>query len=107
MQNEIIRLVEPTPKLHSTKCKIVAFFIKIFLQYTTAGIGLLAWYIYDYFIALLGLILSFIVMGIIRSTLRNSSLPLNQKEYHYSDEAIARWYAKDICFEKIEKEQLK
>jgi len=38
-------------------------------------------------------------MGIIRSKLRNSVIPLTQQEYHYNDEAIANWYtAKRLCF---------
>jgi len=40
-------------------------------------------------------------MGIIRSKLRNSVIPFNQREYQYSDKAIADWYsAKELCYEE-------
>ena len=79
MQNDYIDLIEPTPKLHSKKCKIMAFALKIFLQYTTFITALISWYFYDYFIAIATLLLTFIIMGIIRSKIRNSVIPLKQR----------------------------
>lgn len=103
MPNNIIDLIEPTPKLHSKKCKIIAYLLRLFLQFTTFTTALLAWYLYDYFIALLTLVLSFIIMGIIRSKLRNSVIPLSQREYQYNDQEIADWYtAKEICNDELE-----
>ena len=75
MQTDFIDLIEPTPKLHSKRCRVAAFILRVFLQFTTFIVSLLAWYFYDYFIALLTLVLSFIIMGIIRSKLRNSVIP--------------------------------
>ena len=99
MQNDFIDLIEPTPKLHSKRCRLAAFILRVFLQFTTFIVSLLAWYIYDYFIALLTLVLSFIIMGIIRSKLRNSVIPPSQREYQYNDKGIADWYiAKEICY---------
>ncbi|MBA3026856.1 MAG: hypothetical protein FP820_10720 [Sulfurimonas sp.] len=101
MQTEYIHLLEPTPKLHSKKCKLISFCIRIFLQFTTFVVPLIIWYFYDFFIALLSLVLTFIIMGIIRSKLRNSVIPFNQREYQYSDKAIADWYsAKELCYEE-------
>jgi hypothetical protein len=103
MQNDFIDLIEPTPKLHSTKCKAISFILKIFLQFTTAVVGLITWYLYDYFLAIAALLLSFIVMGIIRSKLRNAVIPPAQREYQYNDQGIADWYtAKEICYETKE-----
>ncbi len=103
MQNDYIDLIEPTPKLHSQKCKIISFLLKIFLQFTTVIIGLIVWYIYDYFLAIAALLLSFIIMGIIRSKLRNAVIPPQQREYQYNDQGIADWYiAKEICYETQE-----
>ena len=82
MQNDYIDLIEPTPKIHSKKCKLVAFILRLFLQFTTFVTSLLAWYLYDYFIAALTLVLTFIIMGIIRSKLRNAVVPPKQREYH-------------------------
>ena len=100
MPNNIINMIEPTPKLHSKKCKIISFFLKIFLQYTTITLSLSVWYLYDYFIAIATLVLSFIIMGIIRSKLRNSVIPLKQREYQYNDKGIADWFtARELCIE--------
>jgi len=98
MQNDYIEMREDIPTLSSKRCKIISFFIRIFLQFTTFINALVALYLYDYFIALLVLVLSFIIMGIVRSKISNSVIPPNQREYPYSDKDIADWYtAKDIC----------
>lgn len=100
MHNDFIDMIEPTPKLHSKKCKIVAFLLRIFLQFTTFFVSFIVWYLYDFVLALLTLVLSFIIMGIIRSKLRNSVIPPSQREYQYNDQGIADWYtAREICFE--------
>jgi hypothetical protein len=94
-----IELIEPTPTLHTPKCKIKAFMLRLFLQLTTPTVGLVSWWLYDYFIAGACVLLSFIIMGIVRSKLRNSVIPLTQQEYHYNDSGIANWYtAKKLCF---------
>lgn len=99
---EFIDLIEPTPKLHTKRCKIISFLLGLFLQYATFLCAFSAWYFYDFFIALLTLVLAFIVVGIIRSKLRNSVIPPNQREFHYSDKAIAQWYsAKELCDEAL------
>ncbi|DAB27275.1 MAG: hypothetical protein A2513_03670 [Sulfurimonas sp. RIFOXYD12_FULL_33_39] len=100
MQNDFIELIKPIPKIHSNRCKTVSFLLKVFLQYTTVLAGLISLYLYDFFIALLTVVLAFIVMGIVRSKLRNSVIPFTQREYQYSDKAIADWYtAKELCYE--------
>ncbi|MEN8304428.1 MAG: hypothetical protein ABFQ64_10205 [Campylobacterota bacterium] len=100
MQNDFIDMIEPTPKLHSKKCRLASFILRLFLQFTTFVAGLLSWYLYDYFIAALTLVLTFIIMGIIRSKLRNAVIPPGQREYQYNDQGIADWYiAKEICYE--------
>ncbi len=98
MQNDYIDLIEPTPKLHSKKCQIISFLIKIALQYSIYLITAIVWYISDFFIALLSSVLSFIIIGIIRSKIRNSVIPPKQREYQYNDQGIADWFtAKEIC----------
>jgi hypothetical protein len=101
MKNDYIDLIEPTPTLHSKKCKLTAFGIKLFLQYSLFITAFTAWYLYDYFIAGATLLISFIVVGIIRAKMRNSVIPPHQREYHYNDAAIAEWYtAKLLCYEE-------
>jgi len=100
MQNDYIDLIEPTPKLHSKKCKLISLLLRLFLQFTTFIVGLITWYLYDYFMAIAALLLSFIIMGIVRSKLRNAVIPPNQREYQYNDQGIADWYtAKELCYE--------
>jgi len=99
MNTDFIEQIEPTPKLYSIKCKAAAFVLRVILQFGTFIIALLMWYLYDYFVAIAALLLMFIVMGIVRSKLRNSVIPLSQREYQYSDQGIADWYiAKELCF---------
>jgi hypothetical protein len=103
MENDFIDMIEETPKLHSKKCKLISFLLRIFLQYFIYFISLVVWLKYDYFIAIATLILSFIIMGIIRSKIRNSVIPLKQREFQYSDQGIADWFsAKEICYDALE-----
>lgn len=100
MQNDFIEMIEPTPVLKSKKCKIVSFLLRIFLQFSPYAVTLLIWYMYDYFIAFFVLILSYIIVGIIRAKLRNSVIPVKQREYQYNDQGIADWYtARELCIE--------
>ena len=99
MQTDFIEQIEPTPKLSTKKCKIIAVSIRFFLQYLLYGLTAIVWYQYDYFIAIAFFLLGFIVIGIIRSKLRNSAIPPSQREYQYSDQGIADWYtARELCF---------
>lgn len=103
MHDQTIHLLEPTPTLRSKKCKLFALLLQLFLQYTTLVATALIWYLYDVVFALLGAVLLFIIMGIIRSKLRNVSIPFNQREYQYNDEGIAKWYvAKELCHEEMQ-----
>lgn len=100
MQTDFINQIEPTPELKTDKCKIVAFLLRILLQFTSYIVALVVWYMYDYFIAAGIFFLSFIIMGIIRSKLRNSVIPIAQQEYHYTDKGIADWFtARELCIE--------
>lgn len=102
INEEYIELLEPTPKLRSKKCKIMAFALRMFLEYTTIVATLIVWFFYDFFLSALALVLAFIIMGIIRSKLRNSVIPFTQREHPYTDAAIAQWYtAKELCFEEL------
>ena len=105
MQNDFLEMIEPTPKIHSKKCRLISLALRILLQFSTILSTIIAWYIYDYFIAFFTMILSFIIVGIIRSKLRNSVIPVKQREYQYNDKGIADWYtARDICNDKLEQE---
>ena len=104
MQTEYIYLIEPTPKLMTKKCKLLSFILRVFLQFTSYLVFFIAWYFFDIFISIMSVILSFIIMGIIRSKLRNRVIPPNQREYQYNDKAIADWYAaKELCYEESPK----
>ena len=100
MQTDFINQIEPTPILKTKKCQIVSFMLRLFLQFSSYLFTALAWYFYDYFVGIATLLLWIIVIGIIRSKLRNSVIPLSQQEYHYNDKAIADWFtARELCIE--------
>ena len=100
MQNEFINQIEPTPKINTTKCQLISLLLRLFLQFSSYIIGLITWYIYDYFIGIAIFLLSFIIIGIIRAKLRNSVIPKTQQEYNYNDKGIADWYtARELCIE--------
>lgn len=98
MQEDTLVLFEPVPILSTKKCKLLAFLLKIVLQYTVFAVALLVWYKLDILLSFFSLVLTFIIMGIIRSKLRNDSIPTNQREFHYNDGEIARWFlSKQVC----------
>ena len=100
MQTDFINQIQPTPKLSTSRCKLIAVILRIFLQFTSYGVGLLTWYLYDYFIAIALFLLSFIVMGIVRSKIIHSVIPSTQQEYNYTTQSIADWYiARELCIE--------
>lgn len=91
--------IDPTPTLPTRQCRLLARIIGYSLSYGNYCIGALIWWSYDWFMALGALLLGFILFGIIRSKLRNDSIPLAQRETPYSDYAIATWYlSRHHCF---------
>lgn len=91
--------IDPTPTLPTRQCRAKARLLGWFLSYGNYMIGLLVWWQSDWFIAIGGLLLGYIVFGIIRSKLRNDSIPLVQREISYNDYAIATWYlSRNHCF---------
>jgi hypothetical protein len=98
MQNDYLEMIEPTPALKTQKCKILSRIIWVFLKFSPYVATAFVWYAYDYFIAFFSLILSFLLIGIVRSKLRNIAIPLKQQEYAYSDKEISEWYtARELC----------
>ncbi len=98
MNDTTIEMIEPTPKLETRQCRLYAWILGWLLRSATLLCGLIFWYRYDYFYGAIALLVTYVVMGIVRSKLRNSVIPLAQQEYAYSDQAIATWYvAKRLC----------
>ena len=96
--NEIIEQPIPIPKLEKLTCKLYAKIIEYFLRYAIFAVSCYIWYLYDYFIAGSSFILLYIIVGIIRSKLRNNSIPYTQREYSYNDKEVSIWYvAKYLC----------
>ncbi|WP_295055288.1 hypothetical protein [Sulfuricurvum sp.] len=100
MNNEHpIFLIDPTPTLPTRQCRLIARIMGWGLSYGNYSIALIVWWKSDWFIAIGGLLLGYIVFGIIRSKLRNDSLPPAQRETPYNDYAIATWYlSRNHCF---------
>lgn len=84
--------IDPTPHLPTRQCRLMAKVLSWGLRYGNYAIALLVWWESDWFIALGALLLGFILIGIIRSKLRNDSIPPAQREFPYDDYAIATWY---------------
>jgi len=91
--------IDPTPTLPSRKCRFMARLLGWGLSYGNYALALFVWWKSDWFIAMGILLLGFILFGIVRSKLRNDSIPLAQREYEYNDYAIATWYlSRNTCF---------
>ena len=100
MQTDFINQIEPTPKLTTKRCKLISFLLRLFFQFTSFITGAILWYLYDYFIGIAAFLLSYLVVGIIKSKLRNSVIPKKQQEYNYTDQGVADWYtARVLCIE--------
>jgi len=84
--------IDPIPLLPTRKCRAQARLLGWALSYGNYIVGLVIWWQSDWFIAIGGLLLGYIVFGIIRSKLRNDSIPPSQREIPYNDYAIATWY---------------
>lgn len=84
--------IEPTPTLPTRRCRLIAHILGWGLSYGNYGIALIVWWKSDWFIAIGALLLGVIVFGILRSKLRNDSVPPTQRETPYNDYAIATWY---------------
>lgn len=98
MNEDTLVLFEPVPPLYGKRCRFLGLALKLILQYTVFIVPIIVWYKFDIYIAFFALILTFIIMGIVRSKLRNESIPLSQRELHYNDSEIASWFlAKEIC----------
>ena len=104
MENDdYIELIEPTPKLKTKRCRVLARSIAAALFVTPLIVALILWYNYDLFIGIVGLGIAYLVIGIVRSKLRTLSIPPHQLEYNYTDSAIAAWFAaKRLCYEEID-----
>ncbi|MFZ2891457.1 hypothetical protein [Sulfuricurvum sp.] len=91
--------IAPTPALPTRQCRFYARMMGYTLSYGNYILALIVWWKSDWFIAIGVLLLSFIVFGIIRSKLRNDSIPPVQRETPYTDYAIATWYlSRTTCF---------
>lgn len=98
MQNDIIDMIDETPKLNSRKCKLISLAISSTLSYSPYIVTAISWIKFDYFIAFFTLILSLIIIGIVRAKIRNIAIPIKQQEYSYSDKNIADWFtSQEIC----------
>ncbi|MDO9208235.1 MAG: hypothetical protein Q7T91_08265 [Sulfuricurvum sp.] len=100
MNNESFTFhIDPTPTLPTRRCRFMARLLGWALSYGNYALALLVWWQSDWFIAIGMLLLSFILFGILRSKLRNDSIPASQREYAYDDYAIATWYlSRNTCF---------
>lgn len=100
MNNEHLTFhIDPTPTLPTRQCRFYARMMGYLLSYGNYLFAAFIWWKSDWFIAIGSLLLGFIIFGIIRSKLRNDSIPPAQREIAYNDYAIATWYlSRTTCF---------
>jgi len=99
MDEIIPDIIEQTPKIKGKICRIYLLLLYIFLTYAPFLLGLMIWYFYGFFIGLAFYLFFTLMMGIIISKLRLTSLPPYQREMSYGNMAVARWFlGKNICF---------
>ncbi|MCJ7764971.1 MAG: hypothetical protein MUP09_03420 [Thiovulaceae bacterium] len=99
MQNDFIPEIEPTPTFKTKRCLFLVNIIGFKLTYMPTLLTVMVAFIVDYFFAVATLLVSYLVTGIIRSYMRNNSIPKKQQEYSYSDKAIAAWFLyRTYCF---------
>jgi hypothetical protein len=80
-----------TPTPPNTTCKILHFLLSSFLSFGVYLIAAIVWLMVNWYYALFALLLSYVLMGIVRSKLLHHSIPLSQQEFTYSDNDIAAW----------------
>lgn len=91
--------IDPMPTLPTRRCRLAARVLGWVLSYGNYLIAMAVGWSSDWFFALGSLLLGFIVFGILRSKLRNESIPPAQRELSYNDYAIATWYlSRNHCF---------
>ena len=85
-------VIEPTPEPVKPACRLAAKVLGWLLSYGTYLLAAGTWYLYDWFYAIAALLLGFVMFGIVRAKIRNVSVPFQQQEYQYTDQAIAKWF---------------
>ena len=91
--------LDQTPTLPTRRCRFLARISGYTLSYGNYILAFIIFFVSDWFIAIGALLLGFIVFGIVRSKLIQDSIPPSQREYSYSDYAIATWYLSNhTCF---------
>ena len=97
--NDFIPEIEPTPTFKSKQCQWLVTLVAYKLTYMPVVLTLLVAYLVDYFYAIATLLMSYLITGIVRSYMRNNSIPKKQLEYSYNDRAIAAWFLyRSYCF---------
>ena len=96
-------LYTQTPEPPNQQCKLLKLLLSMLLSYGAFIIGISVWWFYNWYYAFSAFLLSFILIGILRSKLLHSSIPKVQQEFTYADKDIIGWYLHmSICPSKVE-----
>lgn len=99
MEDFVPDLIEQTPIIKGSKCKIFLLLLYVFITYGPLFAGLVIWYLYNFFVAIAFFLFFTLCMGIVISKLRIFSLPETQREMTYSNLQVAKWFLdKNICW---------
>lgn len=106
MENETIQQIQPTPKLTTTRCKLLEKTLTLALNSATFAVALTSYILYDWFVAFFTLVFSFLLTGIVRSKLRVLAIPSQQQERNYKDKELIAWYLfLYVCYENKENKE--
>lgn len=92
MNEEEPIVFEPTPKLKSSSCKLLALAFVVVLYSIPFIFGFVGWVYYDGFVGFGFFCLGYLVNGIVHSKIRQMSIPLDQLENSYTTKEIATWF---------------
>lgn len=85
--------IEILPKVKTLKCKILVYLISLSLSYLPVILGVIGGFYYsDFFIGFAIFLTLLFASGIIGSKLSDEAIPMNQREFKYTNLDIAKWY---------------
>lgn len=94
--------IEPTPKIRSKSCMVVALgmytFFTLFPFIVALGVY---WWLVSYWLAFLAALAALLIRGVVIAKMRVASIPFAQRELTYNTKAVIAWYlSKNYCFDE-------
>ena len=98
INDEIIDTKMPIPVFTTRRCRFFALLMSTLLRFGSIIVAIIVAIRYDYFLAIAALLTSYIILGIVRSKIRDMVIPVKLQEFTYSDSDIAKLYLhQEVC----------